>query len=1147
MIPPTRFPRSVLPFRVLSPEPLEPRLLLAVGPAYLVKDVNAVTAPSAPFSFVAFKDATYFRADDGGHGIEWFRSDGTAAGTSLFTDLNPGPGSSFGGLGSGADRDVPTAAVLGDALYFTAFTPAAGTELMKTDGTAAGTVVVKDIRPAGSSSPQRFLVVGNTLYFTADDGTHGRQIWKTDGTEGGTQRVSDIPNTDASMVPLPLGAVGGKLVFAARQAESSSSAGRELYITDGTPAGTTLLKNINPSGGSYPGLTGNGNPTAAVVNNMLYFPATDSLHGRELWRTDGTPDGTVLVAELAPGTGSSSPTNLTEVNRNLYFTAQFDGFDTAVYRRDPTGVISEIPAPGAFPQISHITSPASAGNVGGVFYVAGGLNNEVALFKHDPASNSPIRGLTFVKGLSSNTAFNPNAGPILDFNGKALLLVPGPSGSKTIHLWQSDGTTAGTVDLATFLDPQIDDHDVYARWHPARGAGGLVYFAGATPATGTEPVRTDGTEAGTFVVKDLNTNTLSSDPSQTVYLGGSRWVFTATEPEHGKELWVTNGTAAGTYLLKDIYPGTRSSFRSLPVALSPALNGRTYFAAVSSGEDIDTELWTTDGTPAGTYRLKPTSGNFSSRNFAVLNGKMYFTAHGGLWETDGTEAGTRVVQALDRITFGPLVRIGDELYFATHRADVGSELWKSDGTAAGTQLVRAFGPGTTTLASPPVAMDGTVYFTGPTDAGGQALWRSDGTPAGTSVVKELPGRYAHLQTVGHRLLLSRGELGQQVESDILVSDGTAAGTVPLASLVPELEGFKGEDRALGDVQMTVVGGAAYFFGRTATGDTGPAVWRTDGTAAGTRRLHTFPAAAKLLADNVVDGLVYFSTGTQLWRTDGTDAGTVLVHDATSGNVGGGGRLTFFSASDPAHGTELWALPRDVTEVYVRGSAWAPEFKTYLLDKGLGDDVFGYRIEDAGAAQVLPWVNLNEFVIRFAGDMSNRGVPTPATVSLQSQRGAAPPYSVVRVDPVSGDPNAFVFVLDRPLGGDGADPSRNGDRLTMTVAGAGPLDAPLSVRLNVLQGDVDSSSTVVADDFSAVKKKFFRSATAPGDSADPSANYSPFHDVDGSGAILAADYAAVKQRFFHRLPAATTTATAAAATRTRPVTRALFGSTPVLQT
>src|SRR4051812_39203406 len=131
---PTRNSRSVLPFPVRS-EPLEQRLLLATGPASMVKDINAVTASSDPFSFVAFKNATYFRANDGVHGIAWFRTDGTPGRTSMLADLTPGPASSFAGA-----RDVATAAVLGDALYFAAIGPGAvGSELWKTDGTEAGT------------------------------------------------------------------------------------------------------------------------------------------------------------------------------------------------------------------------------------------------------------------------------------------------------------------------------------------------------------------------------------------------------------------------------------------------------------------------------------------------------------------------------------------------------------------------------------------------------------------------------------------------------------------------------------------------------------------------------------------------------------------------------------------------------------------------------------------------------------------------------------------------------------------------------------------------------------------------------------------------------------------------------------------------
>ena len=102
------------------------------------------------------------------------------------------------------------------------------------------------------------------------------------------------------------------------------------------------------------------------------------------------------------------------------------------------------------------------------------------------------------------------------------------------------------------------------------------------------------------------------------------------------------------------------------------------------------------------------------------------------------------------------------------------------------------------------------------------------------------------------------------------------------------------------------------------------------------------------------------------------------------------------------------------------------------------------------------------------------------VTFQSQRGVA--YAVTRVDPVAGDPRAFTFVLDRPLGGDGAVGASDGDRLTVTVHGAAAGGADLMLRLNVLQGDVDRSGTVAAADFSDVKKRFFRSAA---DSIDKS--------------------------------------------------------------
>ena len=69
-----------------------------------------------------------------------------------------------------------------------------GQELWKSDGTAAGTTLVKNIRPGSgtSSSPRELTNVNGTLFFVADDGVTGQELWKSDGTAAGTVLVRDI-------------------------------------------------------------------------------------------------------------------------------------------------------------------------------------------------------------------------------------------------------------------------------------------------------------------------------------------------------------------------------------------------------------------------------------------------------------------------------------------------------------------------------------------------------------------------------------------------------------------------------------------------------------------------------------------------------------------------------------------------------------------------------------------------------------------------------------------------------------------------------------------------------------------------------------------------------------------------------------------
>jgi ELWxxDGT repeat protein len=187
-------------------------------------------------------------------------------------------------------------------------------ELWSTDGTAAGTAIVKNIRTSGSAKPQSFVKIKNTYFFVADDGVHGRELWKTQGTAGSTVLVKDIKTKgNGHSDPHNLLDVNGTLFFAAKDGIN----GIELWKSDGTTLGTTMVKNINSKGHSKP-------KNLIDINGVLYFSADNGKKGRELWKSDGTANGTLQVNDIN-SRGSSNPQYLTNVNGILYFSADDGG------------------------------------------------------------------------------------------------------------------------------------------------------------------------------------------------------------------------------------------------------------------------------------------------------------------------------------------------------------------------------------------------------------------------------------------------------------------------------------------------------------------------------------------------------------------------------------------------------------------------------------------------------------------------------------------------------------------------------------------------------------------------------------------------------------------------------------------------------
>lgn len=187
---------------------------------------------------------------------------------------------------------------VGSEMYFTAH----GQELWKSDGTATGTMLVKDFQAGpGGTGLTELTAVGATLFFIANDNVHGWGLWKSDGTAAGTMVVSHLFATD-------LTAVGNTLFFNARIVDAGNIIrGQELWKSDGTAAGTTVVKHLSAA-------------YLTAMGSALFFMADDGVHGAELWKSDGTPAGTALVADIHP-TASSWPSSLAAVGSTLFFTA----------------------------------------------------------------------------------------------------------------------------------------------------------------------------------------------------------------------------------------------------------------------------------------------------------------------------------------------------------------------------------------------------------------------------------------------------------------------------------------------------------------------------------------------------------------------------------------------------------------------------------------------------------------------------------------------------------------------------------------------------------------------------------------------------------------------------------------------------------
>ncbi len=865
-------------------------------PAFRVKDLNisrttGIASEYGPNGlwdgFVTLGNTVFFGASDGIHGFELWRSDGTQAGTRLVADVCPGSCASI----------PQSLAVVNGKVFFVADDGFHGPELWRTDGTPAGTTLVRDLVPP--SKPFLWIrglteLNGKLLFsISTPDGTG--DLWTSDGTAAGTVLVKNFGgNNDFSTTLMPLARLGGKVFFIANDGVH----GREIWMTDGSPAGTVLLKDVNPGlAGSAPGSL---DQTVAVAGGKLFFLAIGP-EGFELRVSNGTPEGTSLVREIAPGPASYVIRSLTAVGREVFFLASDDGQGLELWKSDgtPAGTrpLQTIPDNARF-----LTA------AGGRLFFA----SDCQLWKSD--------GTPEGTGVVLEIRDGPSCSPLylLSQQGGKLLFFAN-DGSRGFEPWTSDGTQAGTTLLAD-LNPGAASSRVYrgdaftGRWYfraekgenagvqiwttDATPAGtrmllinrqrsgfrvssrgnlvgpraffdlnGTLLFQGGNGATGAELGRSDGTDAGTVVIQDLKPGPGSSLPGEFTRAGGT--VFFRNNAGTGSEkLWKTDGTAQGTQVL---YAPDHLHFGGLfsPRDLTPF--GQQLLFAGSYWSDFENTLLKNDGTPEGTVPVVSTPEIFNVQSLLSLKDHLVlFQADRELWRSDGTEAGTAPLATAPPLnrsrSLAEISAMRDGvLLFAATLPQTGEELWRSDGTEAGTSLAAELVPGVGWKPLGPFAAAGTAVFFA---AGGIELWKNE---AGiTSLVRRLPHG----------------------------------------------------DPAFGIRSLTALGNRVYFTYHDHA--RGHELWVSDGTEAGTRIVKDLlpgPGSSHPRELRVVGGTLFFSAsdgvhGFEPWRSDGTRRGTSMIQDIAPGALSSSpveftasGPYVYFAANDGKTGFELWAIPR----------------------------------------------------------------------------------------------------------------------------------------------------------------------------------------------------------------------------------------------
>ena len=795
-------------------------------------------------------------------------TDGAPAGTESLTD----PGLVL------SDGSLDSSPILGGRIYFAAcqlMDSGSQCGLWSTDGSRAGTAPVPVLTPSESDFVSNLAAGSDRVYFTKYGFDRPRELWMADAN--GARRLLELPDE----FRYRLTAWGNRLFFIAGEDT------KELWVTDGTPAGTLSL-------GSF---AGERLSWVSTGPSGIYFIADDVVHGEEIWRSDGTPQGTRRITEfgfLAPF-ASFNEGQAFEIGGRLLFAAD----DQLTGRRlwVSTGTPESTRAVGE-PGLDLLLYRAGDR----LFALRRDATEEdCELWSFDGKG----AGTRLVDHLSGE-----HCGPFVTrpFYLQAVgsrVYVSALDTRSAGSVWRSDGTVAGTARLVS-SPGYIGEIAVTA------GERSLFYLDGRglwvwDAKDGSRQMIGAGVRNASSLPRDL-----ISHRGELVFTAGDGTADPTINSE--RTIWTSRGSAADTSVLVD--PDDTDCL----VPLRPFSSGASLLLFQCERSILEYDLRAADAGGGSHLLAQRLPGDLL---LTEHHGRMWFVTGGfhEIWTTDGTPGGTaRLTDAggsplyavhFSNRSFAEPFALSDGafVYFRAARSD-GEDirLWRSDGTPAGT-IPLAASPGRS-VSSFELAHAGEKTLIN----ADSLFWRTDGSAPGTVLLTRSTGE--PLLAEGSLLTAHAGAFYFYAEGSFLRSDGTPGGTAPL---LPRF-GLSGYSESVPRPRPAGVGAKLVFV--AADPQHGTELWITDGTPAGTSLLADIspgPAGSAPSGLVAAGGAVWFTAqdpkhGRELWRTDGTAAGTRLVQDiAPEGQSSAPDQLTaagdrlYFSADDGVNGRELWSL------------------------------------------------------------------------------------------------------------------------------------------------------------------------------------------------------------------------------------------------